>query len=277
MHRELIERHVERHPVVEQHELSRDPRLFGVLDQRLPAFRLLDFTGAGEQRVEIAIFGDQLCRSLDADAGYAGHVVDAVAGQCLHFDNLVWRDAEFLDHLGDPQAAILHGVVHGDLFGHQLHQILVGGYDGGGRAALTGFADIGRNQVVGLETALFDARQVEGADGVADQRELRDQVVRRRRPVRFIFGVKLVAEGHFRLVEDDRQMRRPVVRRHVPDQLPQHVAEAQHCIHLQPVGFAVQRRQCVIGAKNIGRAVDQKDVVALRQGLDGGGLGGSCF
>ena len=131
---------------------------------------------------------------------------------------------------------------------------------------------IGRDQIVGLEAALLEAGQVEGAHRLADQRELRDQVVRRRRPVRLVVGIELVAEGDFRLVEDDGQMGRPVVRRHVAQQLPQHVAEAEHGIDLQAVGFAVQRRQRVIGAENIGGTVDQKDVVALGEGLGGNGL-----
>src|SRR5262249_55676577 len=39
--------------------------------------------------------------------------------------------------------------------------------------------------------------------------------------------------------------------------------EAEHGIDLQPVGLAVERRQCMIGAEDVGRAVDQEDVVAL--------------
>ena len=45
-------------------------------------------------------------------------------------------------------------------------------------------------------------------------------------------------------------------------QLPQHVAEAEHGVDLQPVGLAGQRRQRVIGAEDVARAVDQEDVVA---------------
>ena len=51
-----------------------------------------------------------------------------------------------------------------------------------------GLAHIGRDQVVGLEAVLLDAGQVEGARRLADQRELRDQVVGRRRPVRLVVG-----------------------------------------------------------------------------------------
>jgi len=46
VHREFVERHVELDLVVEQHQLPRDPRLLGVLDQRLAPFRLLDLAGA---------------------------------------------------------------------------------------------------------------------------------------------------------------------------------------------------------------------------------------
>ena len=122
---------------------------------------------------------------------------------------------------------------------------------------------IGRDQIVGLEAGLFQAGQVERAHRLADQRELRDQIVRRRRPVRLVVGIELVAERDLGLVEDDRQMRRPVILGHVAQQLPQHVAEAEHGIDLQPVGLAVQGRQRVIGAENVGGTVDQEDMVAL--------------
>ena len=149
------------------------------------------------------------------------------------------------------------------LVGHELHQVLVGGHDGGGRAALAGQPHIGRDQIVGLEADLFQAGQVERAHRLADQRELRDQIVRRRRPVRLVIGIELVAERDLGFVEDDRQMRRPVILGHVAQQLPQHVAEAEHGIDLQPVGFAVQGRQRVIGAENVGGTVDQEHMVAL--------------
>ncbi len=48
----------------------------------------------------------------------------------------------------------------------------------------------------------------------------------------------LAAEGFFRLVEDHGQMGWPIVGRHLLQQLPQHIAEAEHGIDLQPVGLA---------------------------------------
>src|ERR1700686_3012789 len=67
---------------------------------------------------------------------------------------------------------------------------------------------------------------------------------------------------------------------HVAQKLPQHVAEAEHGIELQPVRLAVDRRQRVISAENVAGAVDQEEMVALFQRLCGawgvGGLG-RCF
>ena len=139
------------------------------------------------------------------------------------------------------------------------------------RLRFAGEPRIGRDQVVGLEAGLLQAGNVEGAHRLADQRELRDQVVRAVRPVRLVFGIEIGAEGLFRLVEHHRQMRRPLLRLHVVQQLPQHVAEAEHGVDLQPVRLAGERRQRVIGAEDVARAVDQEDVVALFQRTGDGG------
>ncbi len=274
MHREVVERNVELDVGVEQHQLPRDPRLLGILDQGLAPFRLLDFAGALQEGFEVAIFGDQLRRGLDADAGNAGNVVGGIAGQRLHLDHLLRRHAEFLDHLGYADAAILHGVVHDDAVGDELHQVLVGGHDGRGRAPFAGQPRIGRDQVVGLEAGLLQAGQVEGAHRLANEGELGNEVVRRRRPVCLVLRIDLVAEGDFRLVEDDGQMRRPVVLRHVAQQLPEHVAETEHRVDLQAIRLAVQGRQRVIGAEDVGGAIDQEDVVALAGRFCGDRLGG---
>ena len=81
--------------------------------------------------------------------------------------------------------------------------------------------------------------------------------------LRLVVGIELGAEGLLGLVEHHREVGRPLARLHVAQQLPQHVAEAEHGVDLQPVRLAVERRQRVIGAEDVARAVDQKDVVAL--------------
>ena len=54
----------------------------------------------------------------------------------------------------------------------ELHQVLVRGHDGRRRLGLAGEPRIGGDQVVGLKTRLFQARDVEGLHRLADQREL---------------------------------------------------------------------------------------------------------
>ena len=148
--------------------------MLGKLNEFLAPLRLLDLARPLQQRIKITVLGNQLCGGLDADAGHAGHVVDRVASERLHVDDLVGCDAEFFEHLVGSHALIFHRIEHIDARPHQLHQVLVGRHD---RDLAAGFRDlgrVGRDQVVGLESLFLDARDIERLHGIADQRELRD-------------------------------------------------------------------------------------------------------
>ena len=275
VHGEVFDRHLELDVLVERDQPLGNARDFRIVDQRLPSLVLFDLAGAQEQGFQIAILDDELCCRLDADAGHARHIVARVADQRLDLDHLLGADAELLDHLGAADALVLHRVVHGDAVVHELHQVLVRRHDGRRRLRFAGEAGVGGDDVVGLESGLLQAGDVEGAHRLADQRELRDQIARDVRPLRLVFGIEIGAEGLFRLVEHHREVRRPLLRLHVVEQLPQHVAEAEHGVDLQAVRLAGERRQRVVGAEDVARAVDQEDVVALFEGTDDrGGLGG---
>jgi hypothetical protein len=141
----------------------------------LPALLLLDLGCPRQQRFEIAVLADQLCRRLDADARHSRHIVRCIADQRLDVHDLVWRHAEFLDHFVGVDAALVagHRIEHHHARAYQLHQVLVAGDDRHVSACLYGDAGIGRNEVVGFEPLLLDRNQAEGADRVAHQRELR--------------------------------------------------------------------------------------------------------
>ena len=132
--------------------------------QRLAALGLLDLAGALQQRVERAVFGDELRGGLDADARRAGHVVGGIAGERLHVDHLFRRHAEIFDHLGDADAPLLAPRVarargrieHGDAGLDQLHEVLVGGDDQHVGAALARQPRIGGDEIVGLVSVLLD-------------------------------------------------------------------------------------------------------------------------
>ena len=179
-----------------------------------------------------------------------------IADQRLHLDDFFRRYPEFLDDFGTADLAILHRVEHDHAIGDELHQILVRGDDGGYGAGLARLAHIGRDQIVGLVTLLLEAGQIEGLHRMPDQGKLRAQIVGRIRPMRFVIGIHFGAERALGKIEHHREVGRLVLRFHVPQQLPQHVAEAEHGIELQAVGLAIDRRQRVIGAKNVGRAID---------------------
>jgi len=107
--------------------------------------------------------------------------------------------------------------------------------------------------------------------------------------MRLVLLVHLGAEGLLGFVEDDSEMRRPLVRLHFLDQLPQHVAEAVNRIDMRAIGRARLEPDRMIGAENVAGAVDEKDMIALfhrplrrrhchgfcRRGF--GGLGGFRF
>ena len=266
VHAHLLQRDLNGYIELQGHEIARHACLVGELDQLLAPLGLLDLAGPRQQRIEIAVFLDQLGGGLDADARHTRHIVHRVTGQRLHVDHLVRRHAELLDHLVRSNPPVLHGVEHGDAGLHELHQILVRGDNGDVGAGLRRLDRIGGDQIVGLVAHLLDAGDVEGLHRIADQRELRHQLFRRRRSVCLVVGVDVVAEALLRRVENHRQMRRPVRQLGVAEQLPQHGAEAVHGPYRQTVRWSRERRQRVKSPEDVAGPVDEIDVAALDDG-----------
>ena len=242
----------------------RQPRLVGEADEILAPLVLLDLGGACEERFQVAEFVDEEGRGLHPDARHAGNVVRGIADQRLHLNHLRRRHAEALQNLVLADHLVLHGVVHADAGLHELHQVLVRRDDSHLGAGFGRLKRKGGNEVVGLVALLLDAGDVEGAHRVAHERELGDEVVRRLGPVGLVAVEQIAAEGLGGIVEDHRDMGRRGELSRLPEQLPQHGAEAVHGANGEPVGGAGERRQRVIGAEDIARAVDQIDVVAAR-------------
>ena len=187
--------------------------------------------------------------------GTPGTLSVEFADQCLQVDHLVWRDAELLHHLGGPDRLLLDRIQHFHARADQLHQILVGRDDGDLTTGLHRRLGIGRDQVVRFPILKLDRWDTERLGSLADQVELRDQIVWRRRAVRLVVLVQAVTERRATGVEDDGDMRADML----PQQLRQHIGETEHCIHRRPVG-ARHRRQCVVGAEDKAGPVNQDQV-----------------
>ena len=259
-----IQRQIQRHIGVKLHQTAGNADLLGVFHQSLAPLGLLDLSGAGEKRIEIAIFLNEQSGGFQPDPRGAGHVVDRVACERLHIHHAVGGDAEFLEHLIEPDALVLHRVEHIDAVADQLHQVLVGGDDRHRPPRLARTPGQGGDDVIGLIAVNLDARHVEGAGGGPGKGKLRAQVLRQFGAVGLVGGVDVVAEGLGTGVKDHRDMGGRLFAG-MGQLAPEKVAKPRDRPHRHAVGFARQRRQRVIGAKDEGRSVDQMQVIALAE------------
>ena len=277
--REGFERRLHRDIAIERDEALRNADPLDILrvGQRLAALGLLDLARPGEQRLEVAVFENELRRSLQADAGRAGHIVGRVAGERLDIDNLVGAHSlEIFDDFLDPDAPLLPGardpglargrIVHRHLRADELHQVLVGRDDQHVGARFARLAGVGRDQVVGLEAILLDRDHAESAHGLAHQGKLRQKVSRRIGAMRLVGRIDLAPEGILGLVEDDREMGRLDSRRAFADELQHFGRKQPDRPDRQPVGAVVVLLilpdRLEIGAEDERRTVDQKHMVA---------------
>ena len=260
LQRQIVEWLGQVHRIVQRHQLARQPRHVGMGDQIFLHLRLLHGRRRLQRRLQAAIFGDELRRRLGADPRHARHIVDAVAHQRQHVAQPIGLHAELAHHIVRPAPLILHRVVHVDAGLDQLHQILVGTDDGDMPSRRDRRLGVAGDDVVGFKALLLDAGQGEGARRIADHRKLRDQILGRGRAVRLILVVHVVAEGVRPLVQDHRQMRRPLGLTQFFGQLPQHrrIAIDRANGLAMPVG---ERGKLVIGAENIARAVDEIEMI----------------
>ena len=237
-----------------------------MLNQRFAALGLLDLAGALQQRFKVAVFVQQLGRGLDADPRHARHIVCRIACEGLYVDHLVRRYAELFHHFCGPDLFVLDRVHHLDARPDELHQVLVGGDDRAGTAGLNSHPGIGRDKIVGLVVFKLTAGQAKGLGRFTDERELRDQVLRRLRPVGLVLVVDLVAEGRAPGIEDHGDM----VDFRIVEKLRQHSGKAEDCVDRRAVRPR-HRRKRMIGAEQVARAVDQVEMPD-RLVLVGGGL-----
>ena len=258
--RQVGERHSQRQVVLQPDEFTRQPRHIRAGGEVFAQLGLFHLVEARQHRFDRAELLDQLRCALWPDAAHAGDGIDRVAHEREDFAELLGRNAEFFDDLRAVDPDILHRVVQVEPRTDELHQVLVRTDDRHVHAREDRRLGIGCDDVVGLDPLLLDARHRKGADGVANQRELRNEVLGRRRAVRLVPGIHLVAERMAAGVEDHREMCRGVGTVELLDQLPQHRRHAIDGVDHRSARI-VERGQPVVGTENIAGAVDEIEVL----------------
>ena len=231
-----------------------------MFDQVIAQLARFHCGGRCQYGLQIAMLDNQLCCGLRPDTGHTGDIVHCVPHQRQHIAEPFRADTEFLDHFGRIDPPVVHRVIQVEAGLDQLHQILVGRHDRDRPPLRQRGLGIASNDVVGFKPLGLDTRQRERPRRITDHRELGNKVFGRRRTLCFIFVVEIVAEGFRRFVEDDRHMRRPVGFVQRFGEFPQHRGVAVNRADRFAANIG-QRRQAVIGAEDIARAVDKIEVV----------------
>ncbi len=121
---------VDRHVGPDARQVLALARVVGVPEQPLAIPLVLDLGGVRQQVLERAVGRDQLARALVADARNALDVVDRVAHQREHVDDLLGSDAELLLHARRVEpGALVAGVEDADAVPDELKEILVHRHD----------------------------------------------------------------------------------------------------------------------------------------------------
>ena len=130
-------------------------------------------------------------------------------------------------------------------------------------ASRTSRLGIACNHVVGFDVFFLNQWQRKCARRIADHWKLRLEIFGRVGAMRFILVINSVAECLAGLIQHHSHMRRAISLIQIVRQLPQH-----RCIAIDgPHRLAMlvgQRRQPVIGAKNISGAVNEVEMLLIR-------------
>ncbi len=265
-HREIFDRSFHRNGLFQLHEALGNAGLLSELDEVLAALLLLDGVGLCQKAIQIAKLVDEQSGGFEADARDAGHVINAIASERLHFDDLFRANAKFFEDLWLADHLVLHGVDHADLVGDKLHQVFITGNNGDAGALCGCLTGVGGDQVIRLIPLLLNGRHAKRARCLTDQAKLWAQIFWRRWAVSFVFRVEIVAERFAGLIENHGEVGWLITGFFggaFLHHLPKHVAEAGNRANGQSVGLASKRRQRMICAENEGRAIDQDEVIVL--------------
>ncbi len=216
-----------------------------------------DLSGLLQERGEGPVRRDPLLGGDLAHAGNSRHVVDAVAHQGEHVDDLRRLDAEELLDAGVVHERLFAGVEDAHAGPHQLQHVLVGGDDHHVEAPLRALDRERSDDVVRLVPRKLQDRDAVRGEDPPDVGKLRGQIVLHRSPVGLVGGIGVVALCALGAVPGHRQVLGRVLAQH----LAHHGDEA-----VDRVGRLARRGgetlDGVVGAVDVGHRVDQVELGA---------------
>ncbi len=169
----------------------------------------LELLPGRQNGIQAAELLQELGGAFFPDAGHALHVVAGIPQQGEEVHHLLGPYAHAGLHAFAviPDLALL-GVEHGDagVVVHQLQQILVGAHDDGLEALGRGLPGQGGHHVIRLVALQLHDGDGEGRHQVADQGDLRPQILGHLSAVGLVLRVELVAEGGPRHIEHASHM-----------------------------------------------------------------------
>ena len=233
---------------------SRCRRSFARGLRRASEAQELHFVDAREQVIEAAEMGQQDRRSLGADAGHAGDVVDRIAGEGEVVGHLGRMHAlSRLDSVGTPALALGKIPLFVEL-AEQLRHVLVGRDDHPAMALAAGQVQGAADQVIGFVIAMGQHLQPERETQGLAVRELALEGLGGRISVGLVRRIECVAETG---VECFVERHHDVPRAFAFQQLQQEAGKPMHGVGRPAVLVLELVRHRVPGPEHVQAGVDQ--------------------
>ena len=190
-------------------DLAVELDLLDVLAQRL-ALLAAYLVGVLDDTLKSAVLVDPLRREPVADAGHAGDVVGSLATQRRKIRVLRGADMVLVLHRLRRHVLevleVMPGIQHGDALVDQLEGVAVAGQHQRVVSGPLPHRGERGDDVVALIPLLFDVGDAQRREHLLDERQLGEQVLRRRFAGALVLRQHLVAEGAALHVERDREM-----------------------------------------------------------------------
>ena len=244
----------DRHIALERYQLQGNTGIFDIVEQRLAAFFLFDFSRMSQHAFKRTKVIHQLSGRFRPNTGNTRNIINAVAGKRLNIHHLIRINTKFFLYVFRREKFIFHRIIKLNPGADQLHQILIAGDNDHFQPGFQRLSSIGGDQIVRLITLHFQIIEVQSLDRLADNGKLRDQILRRFLAGTFIIRKNVIAE----ILPSGIKQNQTIVTADLGGEAQKHIGKAVNGVNRGTVGRC-QRRQAVKSSENISGTVNQTD------------------